>query len=395
MFRCVAAARSTLSSPAPWRPITRSRGAAAIISASSGDSRTITASASAIARRRIAGVDCWSTRTSAAARSTASPASWMGSEMTTTGRIRSKDSLSLSLPRRAEQHVDDAQRDQGGSLAPDLKHLAGVCGQRHRQCLQEINLGLLQNDRGLDRQLSHGQSADVAAQGQLADVDISKDAYARQHQRAVEDHIHATPHAGQRAHRNPRNRHGDRIVADQRLQNRHQHGEVLGPPAWHRPRVLSSKPPNEPPFRRRVSMADSAATLAYLQKVPLFRTLPAKELEFIARSVKERVYQPGTAIVKQGEPGVGFFLIAEGRVEVARDGHRIRDMGPGEFLGEMALMEERIRTATVTAKDRTRCLQLVRWDFRALLKENPDLAVKMLEVVVQRLREHPPTHESD
>ncbi|TMI76646.1 MAG: cyclic nucleotide-binding domain-containing protein [Bacillati bacterium ANGP1] len=142
-------------------------------------------------------------------------------------------------------------------------------------------------------------------------------------------------------------------------------------------------------------MADAAATLAYLKKVPIFRALPARELEFISRSVKERVYEPGAAIVKQGEPGVGFFLIAEGRVEVAHDGHRIRDMGAGEFFGEMALMEERIRTATVTAKERTRCLQLVRWDFRALLKENPDLAVKMLEVIVQRLREHPLTHESD
>ncbi len=142
-------------------------------------------------------------------------------------------------------------------------------------------------------------------------------------------------------------------------------------------------------------MADAAATLAYLKKVPIFRALPARELEFIARSIKERVYEPGAAIVQQGEPGVGFFLIAEGRVEVAHDGHRIRDMGAGEFFGEMALMEERIRTATVTAKERTRCLQLVRWDFRALLKENPDLAVKMLEVVVQRLREHPLTHESD
>lgn len=142
-------------------------------------------------------------------------------------------------------------------------------------------------------------------------------------------------------------------------------------------------------------MADAAATLAYLKKVPIFRPLPARELEFIARSVKERVYEPGAVIVKQGEPGLGFFLIAEGRVEVAHDKHKIRDMGPGEFFGEMALMEERIRTATVTAKERTTCLQLVRWDFRALLKENPDLAVRMLEVVVQRLREHPPTHDAD
>ncbi len=142
-------------------------------------------------------------------------------------------------------------------------------------------------------------------------------------------------------------------------------------------------------------MADPAATLAYLKKVPMFGALPATELEFIARSIKERVYDPGAVIVKQGEPGIGFFLIADGRVEVTHDGHRIREMGPGEFFGEMALMEERIRTATVTAKQRTRCLQLVRWDFRALLKENPDLAVKMLEVVVQRLREHPLTHDAD
>lgn len=142
-------------------------------------------------------------------------------------------------------------------------------------------------------------------------------------------------------------------------------------------------------------MADVSSYLQSLRKVPIFSSLPAKEVESIARSVKERVYEPGTVIVKQGDPGVGFFLIAEGRVEVAHDGHKIREMGPGEFFGEMALMEERIRTATVTAKERTRCLQLVRWDFRALLKENPELAVKMLEVVVQRLREHPLTHETE
>lgn len=142
-------------------------------------------------------------------------------------------------------------------------------------------------------------------------------------------------------------------------------------------------------------MADTASYLDYLRRVPIFSGLPALELEFISRSVKERTYDADVVIVKQGDPGVGFFLIVEGLVEVTRDGHHIRDMGPGEFFGEMALMEERIRTATVTAKARTRCLQLVRWDFRALLKQNSDLAVRMLEVVVQRMREHPLTHEND
>lgn len=139
-------------------------------------------------------------------------------------------------------------------------------------------------------------------------------------------------------------------------------------------------------------MADTSA-LDYLRKAPIFKGLPARELEFIARSVKERIFEPGTVIVKQGDPGVGFFMIVDGRVEVIHDNHKIRDMGPGEFFGEMALLEERIRTATVTATERTRCLALVRWDFRALLKENPELAVRMLEVVVQRMREHPPSHE--
>lgn len=142
-------------------------------------------------------------------------------------------------------------------------------------------------------------------------------------------------------------------------------------------------------------MPDTSAYLEYLRKVPIFKGLPPKELGFIARSVKERVYEPGAVIVKQGDPGVGFFMIMEGRVDVGHDGHKIREMGPGEFFGEMALMEERIRTATVTAKDRTRCLQLVRWDFRALLKENPELAVRMLEVVVKRIREHPLSHDAD
>lgn len=142
-------------------------------------------------------------------------------------------------------------------------------------------------------------------------------------------------------------------------------------------------------------MAEGSSHLEQLKKVPIFKDLPGKELASIARSMKERVYEPGAVIVKQGDPGVGFFLIADGRVEVSHDGHKIREMGAGEFFGEMALMEERARTATVTAKERTRCLQLVRWDFRAMLRENPDMAVKMLETVVRRMREHPISHEHE
>ncbi len=140
-------------------------------------------------------------------------------------------------------------------------------------------------------------------------------------------------------------------------------------------------------------MPEMAAHVEHLKKVPIFSRLPAKELEHIARSLKDRSYDAGNVIVKEGDPGLGFFLITQGRVVVSHRDHTIRELGPGEFFGEMALMEERPRSATVTAKERTQCLQLVRWDFRALLKQNPDLAVQMLEVVVQRLREHPASHD--
>jgi CRP-like cAMP-binding protein len=142
-------------------------------------------------------------------------------------------------------------------------------------------------------------------------------------------------------------------------------------------------------------MADPSTYVNELQRVPIFADLSTRDLESIAKSLKERTYEQGAVILKQGDPGVGFFLIAEGRVEVSHNSHTIRDMGPGEFFGEMALLVERERTATVTAKERTRCLQLVRWDFRALLGENPELAVKLLEVVAHRLTEHPLKHEMD
>ena len=142
-------------------------------------------------------------------------------------------------------------------------------------------------------------------------------------------------------------------------------------------------------------MSDLTQAMTYLVNVPIFRELPAREIESLGRSMQERTYEAGAVIVRQGDPGLGFFLITEGKVEVTHDGHRVREMGAGEFFGEMALMEERPRTATVTARERTKCFQLVKWDFRALLKQDPDVAVRMLEVVVQRLREHPDAHQLD
>ena len=109
---------------------------------------------------------------------------------------------------------------------------------------------------------------------------------------------------------------------------------------------------------RRALVLAAAAFFEYLRKVPIFEGLPPRELEFISRSVKERIYEPGMVIVKQGDTGVGIFMVVEGRVEVTHDGHKFLETGPGAFFGETAPMEERIRTATVTAKTKVRCLHL-------------------------------------
>lgn len=118
-----------------------------------------------------------------------------------------------------------------------------------------------------------------------------------------------------------------------------------------------------------------------LKRVPLFASLSTPDLETLTRSLRERRYPEGATIVREGEPGLGFFLIADGEVEVSRSGHSVRRLGPGEFFGELALLRDAPRAATVTAVTPTRCLQLVRWDFRALVSAHPDLAVALLGVV--------------
>ncbi len=135
-------------------------------------------------------------------------------------------------------------------------------------------------------------------------------------------------------------------------------------------------------------MGTAAEYVQLLRRVPLFAGLSDAALDSIARQLSERSYETGAVIVKQGESGVGFYLIADGKVEVQQDSRVLRTMGPGEFFGELALMEDMPRTASVIARAQTRCLQLVRWNFRAILKENPDIAIRVLETVVQRLRRH-------
>jgi CRP-like cAMP-binding protein len=126
---------------------------------------------------------------------------------------------------------------------------------------------------------------------------------------------------------------------------------------------------------------------ATLAKVPLFQDLPKKSLERIARFTRERSFRAGDIIFKEGEEGVGFFMITNGKVEVTRGGHVLATHGEGGFFGEMALLDNHRRSATVKALTDTSCLAIMRSDFLAELRNNADLAVEMLGVLSARVRD--------
>jgi CRP/FNR family transcriptional regulator, cyclic AMP receptor protein len=127
--------------------------------------------------------------------------------------------------------------------------------------------------------------------------------------------------------------------------------------------------------------------IAHLKKVSLFAGIPDAQLQRIANGVKERKFERGASIVSAGDPGHGFYLIVQGEAEVTRDGRTIRKLGPGDYFGELALVTETPRTATVVAKEPTTCLALTRWDFKGILDSNPAIAIRLLETVASRIQE--------
>lgn len=131
-------------------------------------------------------------------------------------------------------------------------------------------------------------------------------------------------------------------------------------------------------------MTTTADTLA---RVPMFRALDRRALDRLERITRQRSYKPGDAIVREGDEGVGFFLITRGKVDVVRGGTHLNTLGEGDFFGEMALLDNHRRSATVRATEPTTCLAMLRSDFLAELRANADIGVEMLAYMSQRLRE--------
>jgi CRP/FNR family cyclic AMP-dependent transcriptional regulator len=131
-------------------------------------------------------------------------------------------------------------------------------------------------------------------------------------------------------------------------------------------------------------MADVEQTLA---KVPLFSGVKPKDLTRLEKRMQERSFNEGDEITKEGESGIGFFVIEDGNATVSISGKILRTLGPGEYFGEVALIDSGPRSATVVATTDLRCRGMSAWEFKPFVEEHPDVAWALLETLVARLRE--------
>jgi CRP/FNR family cyclic AMP-dependent transcriptional regulator len=126
-------------------------------------------------------------------------------------------------------------------------------------------------------------------------------------------------------------------------------------------------------------VAEGAANL--LRRVPIFSDLDGKELERIAASMKQRTFKAGDKVTEEGQSGVGFFVIEDGEAKVTVGGEERRTLGPGDYFGEVALLNESARTATITAETDLRCYGLTSWEFRPLVETHGSIAWKLLQAM--------------
>jgi CRP-like cAMP-binding protein len=135
------------------------------------------------------------------------------------------------------------------------------------------------------------------------------------------------------------------------------------------------------------------APIELLEQVPLFEGLPRDDLQRVARSFKQRRFSAGDTVAAEGAGGIGFFIIGEGTAVVDVHGDQRGQLGPGDYFGEVALIDPQARrTATVTAETDLTCYGLTSWEFRPLVESNAEIAWKLLQVMAKRLREAEQLH---
>ena len=130
-----------------------------------------------------------------------------------------------------------------------------------------------------------------------------------------------------------------------------------------------------------------SAPVETLRNVRLFAELDERVLEQLARQMHERRFPEGADVTSEGAGGAGFFVIAEGTADVAVGGEHRASIGPGDFFGEIALIDTGVRSASITAATELLCYGLTPWEFRPFVEEHPKVAWALLQVLAGRLRE--------
>jgi CRP/FNR family cyclic AMP-dependent transcriptional regulator len=131
-------------------------------------------------------------------------------------------------------------------------------------------------------------------------------------------------------------------------------------------------------------MSDEATEA--LRQVPLFQGMSDKALARVAEIAKEVSHPAGKTVLEEDRSAVGFHLILSGEAEALQDGQVMSTMGPGDYFGEMSLIDGKPRSASVIAKGDLRTLSIPAWNFDRLLDENPDIMRALLVVLSQRIR---------
>jgi CRP-like cAMP-binding protein len=132
-----------------------------------------------------------------------------------------------------------------------------------------------------------------------------------------------------------------------------------------------------------------------LRKVPMFSELEDDDLERLGRQMKERRFSEGSAVTSEGAGGAGFFVIVDGNATVSVGDEVVGQLGPGDHFGEIALIDEGTRSASIVAATDLTCYGLTVWEFRPFVEEHPQVAWAMLQTFARRLRDaqaHEHTH---
>jgi len=123
-----------------------------------------------------------------------------------------------------------------------------------------------------------------------------------------------------------------------------------------------------------------------LQKVQILADIPERALATIAAQAEVIDFPPGHYIVRQGQVGTGFYIVARGRVSVIRGTTTMTHLGPGEFFGELSVLDQQPRTAHVVADEPTTCLAIASWNFTKILEQYPKITLSILREVARRLK---------